>query len=270
MPRRWEQRVDAQVLEPSRAGERIALGRADSPPGLAPFVDYFWWVAWDTPEPYGQAVIPRPVLHLSAERTGGRARLLVNGVHRRRFTRTLSGRGRTIATAFRPGGFHPFLRRDVAELLDREVGAADLLGVDDREVADALVGDDLDVEDGVALLAGWLTSLEPAADPVVDDVTRLVELAEQDTSVVRAQQLADAAGVSLRTLQRQFRAYVGAGPKWVVQLFRLLDVAEAAHLEGSADWAALASELGYADQSHLIRNFTAMVGRPPAAYAAEA
>ncbi|MER7773428.1 hypothetical protein ABTZ21_00270 [Streptomyces sp. NPDC096191] len=32
---------------------------------------------------------------------------------------------------------------------------------------------------------------------------------------------------------------------------------------------ALAAELGYADQAHLVRDFTATVGVPPTAYAAE-
>ena len=34
------------------------------------------------------------------------------------------------------------------------------------------------------------------------------------------------------------------------------------------DLAALAVELGWFDQSHFTRDFTALVGQPPAAYAA--
>jgi AraC-like DNA-binding protein len=40
--------------------------------------------------------------------------------------------------------------------------------------------------------------------------------------------------------------------------------------EESIDWADLAVELGFADQAHLIRAFTATVGTSPAAYAREA
>lgn len=270
MPRRWERRVDAQVLEPRRADERIAIGRVATPGDLEPFIDYLWWVAWHTPEPYRQEVIPRPVVHLSAELVDGEPRLIVNGVHRRRFARVLAGSGRTIAAAFRPGGFRPFLSTDVADLVDREALVAEVLGVDDREVTVALLEGDLDVEGGVELLAGWLSSLDPQPDPVVSDVARLVEQVEQDAAITRAQQLADLGGFSLRTLERQFRAYVGIGPKWVVQLFRLLDVSEAAHRDNPVNWAALAADLGYADQSHLIRSFTSMVGRPPATYLANA
>ncbi|MGH3223253.1 MAG: AraC family transcriptional regulator [Streptosporangiaceae bacterium] len=33
------------------------------------------------------------------------------------------------------------------------------------------------------------------------------------------------------------------------------------------DWAALAADLGYADQAHLTRDFTATIGVSPARYA---
>jgi AraC-like DNA-binding protein len=35
----------------------------------------------------------------------------------------------------------------------------------------------------------------------------------------------------------------------------------------TVDWARLAAELGYADQAHLSRDFTALVGEPPTRYA---
>ena len=52
--------------------------------------------------------------------------------------------------------------------------------------------------------------------------------------------------------------------------FTTLDVTTAAHGGGDVDWADLAARLGYADQSHLIRAFTQLVGHPPATYAREA
>lgn len=33
------------------------------------------------------------------------------------------------------------------------------------------------------------------------------------------------------------------------------------------DWAAIAQDLGYHDQAHLIRDFRAQIGSTPAAYA---
>ena len=79
-------------------------------------------------------------------------------------------------------------------------------------------------------------------------------------------QVAELAGLAVRSLQRIFADYVGAGPKWVIQRCRLQDAAARVAAE-TIDWAGLAVELGFADQAHLTRAFTATIGIPPAAYA---
>lgn len=256
-------------MRPSHAERRIEVGRVEPDPDLAGLVDYFWWVRWDTPEPHEQDVVPRPVVHVSAEVVDGEPRLLVHGVHPRMFRRRLTGAGHTVAAGFRPAGFRPFLRSDVASLQGREMPAETVLGVNDRGVASDVLAC-ARPEDGAALLARWLRGLAPQDDPLVPELAALVERVEEDTSLVRAEQLAELAGVSLRTLQRRFHSHVGISPKWVVQRFRLLDVTSAAHGDADVDWAGLAVRLGYADQSHLIRAFTRLVGHPPATYAREA
>ena len=260
-------RERAQVLHPRRAEERITVGRADPPAGLAWCVDYLWWVCWDTPTPHTQNVIPRPAVHVAAELWEGRPRLLVNGVATELFERTLHGVGRTVAVAFRPGGFRPFVRGEVGSLVGRMVPAEPVLGIDDRPIAERMLDPALPVQDAANELATWLLSLDAELDPIVERVAALVERSEVDRSILRSHQLADIAGVSDRTLQRWFRTYIGVSPKTVVQRHRLLDVAAAAHADDEVDWAALAGELGYADQSHLIRHFRAVIGETPARYA---
>ncbi|MFD7989857.1 helix-turn-helix domain-containing protein, partial [Kitasatospora indigofera] len=86
-------------------------------------------------------------------------------------------------------------------------------------------------------------------------------------ALVRVDQVAAVAGISVRGLQRLFAEYVGAGPKWVLRRARLHEAAARAEQGTGVDWAALAADLGYADQAHLVRDFTAVVGAPPARYA---
>jgi AraC-like DNA-binding protein len=265
---RGDRREKAQVLRPAEAAERIRIGRADAPAPLVATVDYLWWVEWDAPEPYAQDIAPRPVVHLAAEEHEGEPRLLVHGVPTERFERKLAGTGRTVAVAFRPGGFRPFVDVEVADLTDRVVPADVLLGADDRRLAAELLDAAVAPEVAAGHLADWLVALGPRPDPVAEEVATLVEQVERDPDIRRAEQLAERAGVSLRTLQRRFRSHVGVSPKWVVQRYRLLDVLEQVHDREELDWAALATDLGYADQSHLIRHFTALVGEPPARYRA--
>jgi AraC-like DNA-binding protein len=75
-------------------------------------------------------------------------------------------------------------------------------------------------------------------------------------------------GVSARTLQRLFRRHVGVSPKWVLQRYRLHEAAERMASGEATDLAALALDLGYADQAHFGNDFRRYVGVPPTAYAA--
>lgn len=88
-----------------------------------------------------------------------------------------------------------------------------------------------------------------------------------DRTVRRVSALARDAGLPVRTLQRLFADWVGVPPKWVVLRHRLHDALERAGRPDGVDWAALAAELGYSDQAHLVRDFTATIGVSPAAYA---
>jgi len=253
------------ILRPTEAARAIEVERVPASDALAETVDYHWYVGWRTDQPHRQQVVPQPRVHLAAEH----GRLLVHGISRKPFVRTLEGTGHTIGVAFHPGGFRPVLGRSVGTLSGTVTPAGDLLGLDDRPVAARVLGD-VGVAEMVAALEEYLLALDPRPDPVVAVVRALVAQAEEDRSLTRAEQLAERASTSLRSLQRLFTDYVGIGPKWVIARFRILDAAAAAHGGQAVDWAALATELGYTDQAHLTRAFTAVVGTPPATYARDA
>jgi AraC-like DNA-binding protein len=249
------------VLRPSVAARAITVERCRPSPALAAFVDYHWYVGWRTVEPHRQQVVPQPRVHLAAED----GRLLVHGINREAFVRTLTGTGHTLGAAFHPGGFRPLLRRGVGSLSGCVVPADELFGVDDRPFA-SRVQAAVAIPVMVEALESYLIGLDPKPDPVVDEVRALVEAAESFRGMNRAEDLAAQGSMSLRSLQRLFTEYVGVGPKWVVARFRILDAAAAAHSGEPVDWAALAVELGFTDQAHLTRAFTSVVGTPPATY----
>jgi AraC-like DNA-binding protein len=85
----------------------------------------------------------------------------------------------------------------------------------------------------------------------------------------RVADIADAHGISVRTAQRLFSEYVGVGPKWVLQRYRLHEALAQLHAGPDTDWARFALGLGYYDQAHFVRDFRALVGRTPAQYERE-
>ena len=118
-----------------------------------------------------------------------------------------------------------------------------------------------------SIIEDFLIGRMAATDPNYRLVLRIVDAMEQDQELTRVDQVTDRFDIPIRTLQRMFRRYVGAGPKWVLRRYRLQDGADLLARGRIEDLAALATELGYFDQAHFSREFTAEVGMAPLEYA---
>ena len=230
---------------------------------LAPFVEHHWIVRWDLATPATAETLPHPAVHMVFR--AGRAELV--GVMRGRFTTRLEGRGGVIGTKFRPGGFRPFVDRPIAAFADRRWPLADVLGEPADGLAKQVFGCFDRDREAIARIETFLRDRHPAADSGIDLAARTVARIAAERTITRVEQLVGDPGPTLRGLQRLFREYVGATPKWVIQRYRLIEAAERLATGDAADGAALALDLGYADQAHFIRDFKRIVGRPPAAYA---
>lgn len=241
--------------------EAFALRRWDPSPALAPFAAFHWAVEWDLRGrgQHTQVTLAHPAAHLVVEK--GQTRFY--GPARRRFERVLRGRDRAVATRLTPAGARALLGRPVASVADRFVDARGL-GLD---LAAAVA--DLPLDAAVATLDEALCDVLPdRPDPGAQLAARALALLEEDRALTRVGELARALGVSSRSLQRLFADHVGVPPAEVARRLRLQEAAAAATSGEPVDWARLAAELGYCDQAHLVRDFTAAVGTPPARYAA--
>lgn len=72
-----------------------------------------------------------------------------------------------------------------------------------------------------------------------------------------------------RSLQRITARRIGLSPKWLIQRRRLQEAAERLASGETVDLARIATEIGYADQAHLTRDFRRVTGLTPGRYAAE-
>jgi AraC-like DNA-binding protein len=218
---------------------------------LAPRVDRYWVVDWDYAQPYRQKIVPYPNVHLSF----GEGRADVNGVVSGYQIKVLEGAGHVFGVAFRPGRFRPFLGASVSTITDRVVPAADVFGPD------------LPARPDVASVEAFLLARLPAEDSRAEQAATAVGTIVANPALTRVETLADELDMSVRGLQRLFAEHVGIGPKWVIRRYRLHEVTERMAAGGEIDWAALAADLGYADQGHFIRDFRNMFGEPPTWYA---
>lgn len=248
---------------------RVRFRRHAPAAALRPYLEHYWLIDWDLDEAYETHVVPHPSVNVVFQRSsGGPDHAEVAGIGLELFTRKLEGRGRVCGVQFRPGGFRPFAPgRTVSTLTGRHEGLREVFPGAAPSVPSAVLGPESDAE-RVTALDGFLLSLGPEPLPDADLAMALVQRVREDRTIRRVDRLAQAGGTSVRALQRLFAAQVGVGPKWVILRYRIHEALERAESSGPVDWARLAAELGYSDQAHLVRDFTATVGVPPTAYAA--
>lgn len=75
-------------------------------------------------------------------------------------------------------------------------------------------------------------------------------------------------GRSTRWVQRTFRDTVGLSPKMLSRIRRVQRAMRLATSRPAKTWSSIAADVGYFDQSHLVRDFRDIVGVTPSAFAA--
>jgi transcriptional regulator GlxA family with amidase domain len=98
------------------------------------------------------------------------------------------------------------------------------------------------------------------ADPILQAAIRQITTTQGDLHV---NTLAGSLNVTVRRLQRLFKAHVGLSPKQVIRLQRFRSSATNLVIDAPVSWAQVAAERGFSDQSHLIREFTELGGTNP-------
>lgn len=257
------------IVDPAGLLTRVRFRRHDPAEPLRRYVEHYWLIDWDLPEPYVSHVVPHPSVHLTFQwdEEEGPPYAELTGIPGGLYIRKLAYRGRVCGVKFRPGGFRPYApEHPVSHWTGETHPAQDVFPQAGAESARTVVSPAADTA-RVAALDAFLRPLAPTADPQADLAVHLVDCARTDRTLRRVDDFAEAAGLSVRALQRLFSAYVGVSPKWVILRYRIHEALELAGTRSEVDWAALAADLGYADQAHLVRDFTATVGVPPTAYA---
>jgi AraC-like DNA-binding protein len=252
------------VAEP----QRYQHARFHPSPDLEAYIEHYWSVQWDLRglPPERAETLPHPSVHMIFERNvGGR----IAGVARGKFSRVLEGEGGVIAAKFKPGGFYPLVGVSVSTFTGRVVSLREVFGADGVAVEQAVLAQDTDPS-RIATVEAFLRGRRPQPDDLVLRIAEIVYGVAGDRTIVRVEDLVDRYGLNKRTLQRLFAKYVGVSPKWVIQRYRLHEAAEQLLSNESITQSALALDLGYSDQAHFARDFKAVVGTSPAAYARKA
>ncbi|WP_147916653.1 helix-turn-helix domain-containing protein [Ruania zhangjianzhongii] len=256
------------VLFPDRLA-RYAAGWIAPEAAVSAVVDHYWHVSWalDDGESLDQPIIDLPAVTVTIEEGDAPAPLVVTGVHARAWRRTISGTGRVFAIRLRPAGLAVLSDLTPERVADATVPLTAEL--DERlHTLMVAVGTETDPIER-ARVAGRAIRERLAERPPTATGLLAGEVVDELRERVRRRTgpaLAERFACSERTIQRALTESLGHGPKWISRRIRLQEVALALATRPIDDLAAIATELGYSDQSHLTRDFRTTTGLTPDAY----
>jgi AraC-like DNA-binding protein len=171
-----------------------------------------------------------------------------------------------VGLQFQPGAALPWFRTPVSGIVDARVPLESFWGPEARYLSEWIGEAETPnaiahrLEIGLTRRLPSLTSMD-ALPPAIFRTVRN----RRDYSIAVTQQLCTAFGLSERTLRRRCYEAFGYGPKTLDRILRFQRFLQLARTPGSSATAHLASDTGYADQAHLIREARILAGMTPGA-----
>ena len=166
---------------------------------------------------------------------------------------------------FHPAGAFPLGGFSMHELTDQIIGIDCALGREGLEL-EARIWEAKSFEQRtVAFEAFFLERL--AARQRNDAISNYAAgLIFGSDGLISVSHLSERLGVSERRLERRFKACVGVSPKMLARIVRFQGVVRKIQSAETPNMLDAVHELGYFDQSHLIRDFREFSGETPSGY----
>jgi AraC-like DNA-binding protein len=247
-------------------------------PPLSRFVDSFWLYEGYEPEQKAERILPTGTLELAinlrqnelrfydAEHPENCSRLsgaIVSGASGRGFTP--AAEAFIIGVHFKPGGAFPFLGLPASDLADTHVDLETLWGPAAGRLRERLCEARTSAERFQLLQQSLLSRLCPSVEPH-HAVSAALEMFGKNHAGPGVREAAKHLGLSQRRFIEVFKAEVGMTPKLFSRIQRFQQTRNFIQHNPSINWADLAVDRGYFDQSHLIREFLEFSGFSPTDY----
>lgn len=247
-------------------------------PPLSKFVDSFWLYEGHATENNIGRILPTGTLELvinlkqnelrfyDAERPENCSRFsgaIVSGAHGRGLTPTEEAF--IIGVHFKPGGAFPFLGLPAGDLTDTHVDLETLWGLSARRLRERLCEARTSAERFQLLQETLLSRMWNGVENHYA-VSTALEMFEKNKVQPTVSEVGKYVGLSQRRLIQVFKTEVGLTPKLFSRIQRFQQARTFIQHNPSIKWADLAVDLGYFDQSHLIREFLEFSGLSPAEY----
>lgn len=193
---------------------------------------------------------------------------IVVGPHTNRHIMTPGLNHLMIKVGFQPGGLYRLLGIPMKELLCKDsFDCIDLLGNQMNQVNEQLKHATSFTEMKTIVETFLLTRSDKLKEALPIDHVLLRVIKEQ--GLIKIDQLASDACLSMRQFERVFQQRIGLPPKQFSRLVRFSKAWIMKEQQPEITWTNIAHECGYFDQMHLIRDFQEFAGVNPSSIESE-
>lgn len=179
----------------------------------------------------------------------------------------LEGRIGMIGIVFRPAAINTLFGIQMYELNDERLDLRDVLGKDIVPIQERIIEartnqEKIDIIDQFLLFK----LLNCRSQPNQTDFA--ANLIVSQNGIINVSKMMEELYVCRRQLERQFLQKVGVSPKYYARIRRISYLCSimANKRWQVSDWHDLIFQMGYYDQSHFIKEFTAFTGKSPSFY----
>jgi len=231
------------------------------PASLQPFVSQVW-LGLDNREA-SHDIVPDGCVDVVLHVAGGGTSLWAYGTTTQLREEPIAP-GHYLGIRFRPGMARHFLDIPATDLTDRKEGASAEFALDARPLVDSI--DDAGVFACVdQLLLDHVARIQPRMTRV-DAAVLAIDAGDPSMSIAN---LASEYGKGRRQFERDFLRAVGIPAKQYAVIARFHRAARRLSHRRPGELAAIAADAGYADQSHMVRDFQRLAGAAPSAWKAD-
>ncbi len=232
---------------------------------LSRFVDFFW-LAEGYVQPHAtERVLPTGCVDLILSLDEHHKVDVIAGARSQSIVIDTSRSLSFIGAQFRPGGAFAFLGLPAGELQDISVDPALVWGSSARVLREKLL-DTPAPEARFRILERFLLERLHKARDRHPAVQYAIDTIGDSGGAASVASIVERTGLSARRFIATFRAEVGLAPKVFCRLARFRRVIGTLRNVEAVDWADIALDCGYFDQSHFIHDFRAFAGVSPSAY----
>ncbi len=225
-------------------------------PALARFVSHYWLSLNNACST--QTILPDGCVDLVIEASGVSAQSWVYGTTTGPISVPIRLGVHYLGIQFKPGQSRHFVTLPAKELTDSHAPAPEVLRFSLDGIAEQIGHSAV-----FRVLDGVLTRMLACRAPQAHRIDAAIQHSASSQQTARIDDLARNLGISRRHLERIFLDDVGVSPKMFAIIQRYRAAARALSTHAGVGLAEVAAAMGYADQSHMTRDFTRLAGESP-------